>query len=157
MEKARFAYVTYICTSPGKVWNALLDAEVVRQYWGGHQNVSDWKPGSSWAHKDYDDPAKVDIVGKVVESTPPRRLVLTWAFPADVAKEPAHSRVSFDLEPFNDTTRLTVTHDQLEPGSAMLHGITQGWPLVLSSLKTLLETGMPMPMMTRRWEGPPER
>src|SRR5262245_7677931 len=79
MEKARFAYVTYICTSPGKVWNALLDSEVVRQYWGRHQNVSDWKPGSSWEHQDYDDPSKVDIVGKVVENAPPRKLVLTWA------------------------------------------------------------------------------
>ena len=156
MEKARFAYVTYICTAPGKVWNALLDSEVVRQYWGRHQNVSDWKPGSSWAHQDYDDPAKVDIVGKVVENSPPRRLVLTWALPADAADESTHSRVTIELEPFNDTTRMTVIHDQLEPGSAMLHGITQGWPLVLSSLKTLLETGMPMPMMSRRWEGPPE-
>ncbi len=88
-------------------------------------------------------------VGKVVESVPPRRLVLTWAAPADVANEAKHSRVTFEIEPFMDAVRLTVTHDELD--SETLRAISQGWPGVLSSLKTLLETGRPMAMSLRRW------
>lgn len=155
MDKPKFVYVTYISTTPEKLWNALMDGEMTKQYWGRHRNVSDWKVGSTWKHEDYDDAGIVDIVGKVVESVPPRRLVLTWAFPADAAKEAKHSRVTFEIEPFLDAVRLTVTHDEIEPDSEMFRGITQGWPAVLSSLKTLLETGQPMPMTTRRWGGPP--
>lgn len=155
MDRPEFVYVTYISTTPEKLWSALMDSEMTKRYWGYHRNVSDWEVGSTWSHQDYDDESIVDIVGKVVESTPPRRLVLTWASPADEANEAKHSRVTFEIEPFLDAVRLTVTHDELEPGSEMLHGITQGWPAVLSSLKTLLETGRPMPMTTRRWGGPP--
>ena len=64
--------------------------------------------------------------------------------------------MTFEIDPFLDTVRLTVTHDELEPDSDMLRGITFGWPAVLSSLKTLLETGKPIPSSTKRWEGPPE-
>jgi uncharacterized protein YndB with AHSA1/START domain len=87
----------------------------------------------------------VALVGKVVEFSPPRRLVLTWAAPADAANEGKHSRVTFDIEPLSDTVRLTITHDQLEPGSEMERSIAEGWPKVLSNLKTLLETGRPLP------------
>lgn len=156
MSKAKYVYVTYILTTPEKVWDALMDNEMVKQYWGRHRNVSDWKVGSRWEHQDYQDPGVVDLVGRVLESTPSRRLVLTWALPADADNTVKTSRVMFDIEPFMDAVRLTVTHDGLEPDSAMLHGITQGWPAVLSSLKTLLETGKPMPMTTKRWEGPPK-
>jgi uncharacterized protein YndB with AHSA1/START domain len=148
--------VTYIQSTPDKVWNALIDPKMTKQYWVNHRNASDWKPGSAWSHQDHDNASLVDIVGTVVESTPPTRLVVTWAFPAE-AKDPAKvSRVTYTIEPFKDAVRLTVTHDELEPDSPMLHGITSGWPLVLSGLKTLLETGKPMPMTTYRWEGPPK-
>ena len=153
MNKPKFVYVTYINTTPEKLWNALVDGEMTKQYWWRHRNASDWKPGSAWRHEDYDDAAKVDIVGKVVESAPPRRLVLTWAFPADAQNEAKHTRVTFELEPFMGAVRLTVIHDELEPDSAMLHGITEGWPKVLASLKTLLETGKPMAMSTQRQAG----
>jgi uncharacterized protein YndB with AHSA1/START domain len=155
MDKPKFVYVTYIATTPDKLWNALMDSEMTKQYWGRARNVSDWKVGSTWQHQDYDDPGMIKIAGTVVESNPPRRLVLTWASPADTANEAKHSRVTFEIEPFMDAVRLTVTHEELEPGSEMLHGITQGWPAILSSLKTLLETGEPMQMTTRRWGGPP--
>ena len=155
MNRPTFVYVTYISTTPEKLWNALMDPELTKQYWARHRNVSDWKASSAWTHQDYDDAGIVDIVGKVVESTAPKRLVLTWAFPADAGKEAKHSRVTFEIEPFMGVVRLTVTHDELEPDSEMLRGITQGWPAVLSSLKTLLETGKPMTMTTRRsgWHG----
>ncbi|HRC86852.1 MAG TPA: SRPBCC domain-containing protein, partial [Thermoanaerobaculia bacterium] len=84
------------------------------------------------------------IVGEVMESVPPRRLVVSWAPPADAADRARHSRVAFDLEPVGDMVRLTVTHDELEAGSEMLRSISNGWPRVLSSLKSLLETGRPL-------------
>ena len=84
------------------------------------------------------------MVGKVVEITPPSRLVLTWARPRDADDASKHSRVSFDIEPMGDTVvRLTVTHEDLDP--QMLTGISGGWPRVLSNLKTLLETGHALP------------
>ncbi|HEY6104245.1 MAG TPA: SRPBCC domain-containing protein [bacterium] len=78
---------------------------------------------------------------------PPRRLVLTWAFPADEAREEKRTRVTFEVEPLGEVVRLTVTHGHLEPDSDMLRRITAGWPKVLSSLKTLLELGRPLPAL----------
>jgi uncharacterized protein YndB with AHSA1/START domain len=155
MAKPSFVYVTYISTTPEQFWNALLDGEMTRQYWGLARNVSDWKVGSPWQHQDYEDPAMVKVVGKVVESVPPRRRVHTWASPADAADEAKHSRVTFEIEPFMQSVRLTVTHSELEPDSDMFRGITHGWPAILSSLKALLETSRPLPMTTRRWGGRP--
>ena len=116
------------------------------QYWQ-HENVSDWKPGSRWEHRRSDENRTLDLVGKVIESSAPLRLVITWAFPADEEHEEKHSRVTFEIEPIRGVARLTVTHDGLEPNSEMLRGITEGWPIVLSSLKTLLETGRPLPKL----------
>ncbi len=146
MDKARYLYVIYIASTPEKVWNALMDSGLTRQYWQ-HENVSDWKKGSPWEHRRSDGSGKVDLVGKVLENKPPRRLVISWAFPQDSERDDAHSRVTFDIEPFKGTTRLTVTHDQLEPGSDMEEGITDGWPKVLSSLKSLLESEKALPKL----------
>ncbi len=148
MTKPSYLYVTYIATTPAKLWQALTDTDLTRQYWvdpnGGtaRMNVSDWKPGSTWQHQRADGSGVADIVGKVVETSPPRRLVLTWARPDEAQDEPKHSRVSFDIEPYGDgLVRLTVTHDGLEPDPKMLEGISGGWPKILSNLKTFLETG----------------
>ncbi len=143
MDKAKFVYVTYISTTPEKLWDALTNPEMTRQYWGNHRNASDWQPGSPWRHEDYSDSQLVDIVGKVLESDPPHRLVLSWASPK-FADDPAKvSRVALEIAPAQDAVRLTVTHDELEPDSPMLNGISFGWPAVLSSLKSFLETGKP--------------
>ena len=141
-NKSQFVYVTYISSSAEKVWNALMDPEMTRKYWG-HLNVSDWKVGSGWKHEDAST-GQIRLVGKVVESTPPRRLVITWAFPADAQNPEKNTRVTFDIEPAGKAVRLKVTHDELEPGSEMERGITRGWPVVLSNLKTLLETNQAM-------------
>ncbi len=146
MDKPQFVYVTYISTSPEKLWNALLDPKLTTKYWQ-HENVSDWKPGSRWEHRASGKDGTLKLVGKVLESSPPRRLVLTWASPADEAREEKHSRVTFEIEPIGEIVRLTVTHDRLEPGSEMLEAIKKGWPKVLSSLKTLLEVGRPLPRL----------
>jgi uncharacterized protein YndB with AHSA1/START domain len=146
MDKPQFVYVMYVATTPEKLWNALIDAKVTAQYWQ-HENISDWKPGSRWEHRESNKERKLKLIGKVIEFSPPRRLVITWADPADEKREEKHSRVTFDIEPMRDVVRLTVTHDLLEPGSDMLKGISEGWPKVLSSMKSLLEAGRPLPKL----------
>jgi uncharacterized protein YndB with AHSA1/START domain len=94
-----------------------------------------------WQHVRANETRSVELVGEVVESTPPSRLVITWAAASQADNPDAYSRVTFDIVPYQDMVRLTVTHDELEPGSGMDTGIRQGWPIVLSSLKSLLETG----------------
>lgn len=139
-EKTSFVYVTYIRSTPEKVFEALTKPEITRRYWG-HENVSDWTPGSTWEHLRVTEQRTVELVGKVVEIAPPTRLVITWANASQAADPASYSRVSFDILEYEAMVRLTVTHDELEAGSGMAKGIQQGWPAVLSSLKSLLETG----------------
>ncbi|HEU5470418.1 MAG TPA: metalloregulator ArsR/SmtB family transcription factor, partial [Actinophytocola sp.] len=110
-DKPNFVYVTYIESTPERVWQALTDADLTAQYWG-HSNVSDWRPGSRWEHRRLDGSGIADVVGTVVESVPPARLVTTWSVPdREGVDEP--SRVTFDLEPHGPIVRLTVTHENL--------------------------------------------
>jgi uncharacterized protein YndB with AHSA1/START domain len=153
---ASFVYISYIQSSRQRVWQALTDAKMVREYWSRHRNVSDWKPGSTWEHQDYDDASIVDIAGKVIEAIQPSRLVLTWSLPNEIYDPAKVSRVAFDIESYMDAIRLTVTHSALEAGSEMFKGVSAGWPLVISGMKTLLESGSPMPMTRKRMTGPPK-
>lgn len=139
-EKTSFVYVTYIRSTPEKVFEAITRPEIARRYWG-HENVSDWKPGSDWQHVRANEQRTIELVGKVVEIAAPTRLVMTWANASQAADPASYSRVCFDIVPYENMVRLTVTHDELEAGSGMAKGISQGWPAVLSSLKSLLETG----------------
>jgi uncharacterized protein YndB with AHSA1/START domain len=139
-ETTSFVYVTYILSTPEKVFEAITRPEVARRYWG-HENVSDWTPGSTWQHVRADDARTVELVGKVVEASPPTRLVITWANASQEADPEAYSRVTFDVVEYDEMVRLTVTHDELEAGSGMANGVSKGWPAVLSSLKSDLETG----------------
>ena len=147
-EKTSFVYVTYIRSTPEKVFEAIMKPEIARRYWG-HENVSDWKPGSAWQHVRANEQRTVNLVGKVVEVSPPTRMVITWASPDQAADPESYSRVTFDVVPYEGMVRLTVTHDELEAGSGMAKGITQGWPMVLSSLKSLLETGEGMDVFAK--------
>jgi uncharacterized protein YndB with AHSA1/START domain len=140
MTKAVFTYEIYIAATPETVWKALLDGEFTRQYWGG-ENISDWRPGSTWEHRRTDAARSVAIVGEVLEAVAPHRMVLTWADPGDRNNKARHSRVTFEIGSVAQMARLTVTHDQLEEGSDMQRNISRGWPRVLSGLKSLLETG----------------
>ncbi|WP_404405613.1 SRPBCC family protein [Pelagibacterium halotolerans] len=139
-ETTSFVYVTYIVSTPEKVFEAITKPEVAKRYWG-HENVSDWQPGSKWEHIRADDERTVQLVGDVVEVSPPHRLVITWANASQASDPAAYSRVTFDIDAYEDMVRLTVTHDELEAGSGMANGISKGWPIVLSSLKSFLETG----------------
>jgi uncharacterized protein YndB with AHSA1/START domain len=138
MDKNELVYVTFIRTTPEKLWAALTKPEFTRQYWGGGENDSDWKPGSKWQHLGDDAQRSVRVVGEVLESTPPKRLVLTWVNPADATDK---SRVTFELEELEDLVRLQVAHGDFKAGSDMGGNVSWGWPRVLSSLKSFLETG----------------
>lgn len=136
-----FVYVTYIESTPQKVWHALTDADATAAYWG-HANVSDWQEGSPWEHRRTDGSGVADVVGTVVESSPPTRLVTTWAAPDE---EPAGgpSKVTFDIRPHGGIVRLTATHENLAD-EAEREAAAGGWAAVLSNLKSYLETGSPL-------------
>jgi uncharacterized protein YndB with AHSA1/START domain len=139
-ETISFVYVTYIRSTPEKVFAAITKPEIARRYWG-HENVSDWNPGSKWEHVRANDERTVQLVGKVIEVSPPTRLVITWANASQASDPSAYSRVTFEIAEYEDMVRLTVSHDELVAGSGMAIGISKGWPVVLASLKSLLETG----------------
>lgn len=139
-ETTSFVYVTYIASTPQKVFDAIIRPEVAARYWG-HENVSDWKQGSGWQHIRANDQRTVELVGEVVEVSPPSRLVITWANASQASDPDAYSRVTFDIVEYDEMVRLTVSHDDLVVGSGMAKGVSQGWPAVLSSLKSFLETG----------------
>jgi uncharacterized protein YndB with AHSA1/START domain len=139
MDAEKFIYVTYIASTPAQVWRALTEGELTRQYWK-HTNESDWKPGSKWKHVADDGKGTVKLVGQVVEVVPNKRLVLTWGDVADAGNTAKHSRVAIEIERVGEMVRLTVTHDELKDAE-MAKKISNGWPRVLSSLKSFLETG----------------
>src|ERR1700760_2819872 len=141
-ERPSYVYVTYIESSPERAWQALTDADLTAQFWG-HSNVSDWKPGSSWEHVRVDGSGIADVAGTVIEAVPPRRLVLTFDAPGE---PPAGgpSQVTFDIEPYHEIIRLTVTHENLA-GQDALDAVSAGWPTVFANLKSLLETGHVLP------------
>ncbi len=139
-QTTSFVYVTYIRSTPAKVFEAITKPEIARRYWG-HENVSDWQPGSRWEHIRASEQRTLELVGEVVEVSPPKRLVMTWANASQADDPASYSRVSFDIAEYDTMVRLTVTHDDLEVGSGMHKGVSQGWPAVLCSLKSYLETG----------------
>ncbi|HEY4266507.1 MAG TPA: SRPBCC family protein [Micropepsaceae bacterium] len=143
MADDRFIYVTYIRTTQEKVWNALKEPEFTRQYFFGVTVESKWTPDSAWrmVHPD----GKVTDSGKVVEIDPPRRLVLSWRneFKPELTAE-GYSRATFELETQGDMVKLTVVHEIAKQGSKLIEAVSGGWPIILSSLKSLLETGKPL-------------
>jgi uncharacterized protein YndB with AHSA1/START domain/DNA-binding transcriptional ArsR family regulator len=136
MEKV---YEIYIKTTPERLWEAITDSELRRKYNFGVGVDTDWKPGSHYEGVHPMAPAAL-LEGENLEVDPPRRLVqsFTALWGEDVKRE-GSSRVTWEIEQVEDSCRLTVTHDQLREGAnSELYG---GWPMILSGLKTLLETG----------------
>jgi uncharacterized protein YndB with AHSA1/START domain len=144
MKKPKLVYQTYIRSTAKKTWDAITKPEFTRQYWAGLANVSDWKKDSKWEHVSKEN--EVWILGKVVESVPSKRLVVTWADPDDLKDK---SRVIFEIEPMEDLVCLTVTHDKFKDGSKMAGKVSWGWPRVLSSMKSFLETGKGLNVFAR--------
>ena len=136
MNTPELVYKMYIRSTPEKTWDAITKPEFTRQYWGGMANVSDWKKGSKWQHVTKENEAWV--TGEVEESIPHKRLVLSWADPDDLKDV---SRVTYEIELLEDSVCLTVIHDNFKADSDMAGKVSKGWPRVLSSLKSFLETG----------------
>jgi uncharacterized protein YndB with AHSA1/START domain len=137
----KYVYVTYIRTTPERLWSALTDAEFVKQYWFGMHQESDWKPGSSWKMIFPD--GRVADAGEILEVDPPRRLVIKWRneFRPEL-KEEGPSRCVYELEPTADgVVKLTITHTIDRPASKFIEAVSGGWPRIISNLKSLLETG----------------
>src|SRR3954466_9890554 len=147
-DKPNFVYVTYVQSTPDQVWQALTDADLTAQYWG-HSNVSDWQPGSSWEHVRTDGSGVSDVGGKVLSAEPPRRLVITFEDPPVEVQPAVPSTVTFDIEPWQDIVRLTVTQENLADEEAF-RAVSHGWPAVMANLKSLLETGHVLPQAP--WE-----
>jgi uncharacterized protein YndB with AHSA1/START domain/DNA-binding transcriptional ArsR family regulator len=141
-DRPSYVYVTYIESSPERVWEALTDPELTAQYWG-HSNVSDWQAGSPWEHLRTDGSGIADVTGTVLESTPPRRLTMTFDAPGDT-RPGGPSAVTFDIEPYYEIVRLTVTHQNVASQDD-LDAVSAGWPAVCANLKSLLETGHVLP------------
>jgi len=149
MANSRFVYVTYIRTTLEKLWRALIDPEFTRQYWVETWQESEWKPGASWKMMIPD--GRVANSGEIVEIDPPRRLVLKWRNECmpEVRAE-GYGRVTYELEKQGDSVKLTVINEVDKPESISIQKGSEGWPLILSSLKSLLETGESLEE-TRNW------
>jgi uncharacterized protein YndB with AHSA1/START domain/DNA-binding transcriptional ArsR family regulator len=161
MEKPSFVYTTYIQTTPERLWQALTEPAFTERYWAIRFD-SDWQPGSTmtWHTRGL---AIADPEQVVVESEPYRRLSYTWhtltpewAATLDLSEDvrdrlsaESRSRVTFEIEPLGEQVRLTVIHDDLDPGGTTRTLISRGWPRVLANLKTLLETGDTLPDLQR--------
>jgi uncharacterized protein YndB with AHSA1/START domain len=142
MKRPEFVYVTYIETTPERLWDALTSSEFTRRYWFNTEVRSDWKVGSPVALVMG---GTTTDVGEILDSDRPRLLSYTFRHVLDeeMRKEPP-SKVVFTLEPHGKIVKLTLTHEGFVEGGRMLDGISKGWPAILSSLKSLLESGTPL-------------
>jgi uncharacterized protein YndB with AHSA1/START domain len=160
MGDSEFVYTTYINTTPERLWRALTEPAFTRRSWAGAALESDWKVGSPVKWQDGPGEPFRDLGQVVLASEPYRRLSYRWHAPqpqhaellgwteeefAEAARERI-SKVTFEIEPIRSMVKLTVIHDDFEPGSRTLEAVSQGWPELLANLKTLLETGDTLPL-----------
>jgi uncharacterized protein YndB with AHSA1/START domain len=139
MRKPEFVYVTYIETTPEKLWEALTSSEFTKRYWWNTEVKSDWKVGSPFSLVMN---GTTTDVGEVLEFDRPRRLSYTFHHVlSEAARKERPTKVVFRLEPYGKLVKLTLTHEDFEVDSVILDGISKGWPAILSSLKSLLESG----------------
>jgi len=140
MTKPGFIYVTYIKTTPENLWNAITNPEFMKQYWFGMHCESDFKAGSPW--KLVFANGKVADAGEIIQSDPPKRLVIKWRNEwKPELKTEGYSRCTFEIELVNNVAKLTVTHSIEKEPSKLIEAVSGGWPKILSNLKSLLETG----------------
>jgi uncharacterized protein YndB with AHSA1/START domain len=140
MTKSTFVYVTYIRTTPEKLWSALTRLDFMKQYWFGCHCESQWTAGSSWKLISPD--GSIFDSGEIVEADPPRRLVIRWQHqnkPELKAEGP--SLCMMELELSGPAVKLSITHTIERDPSKLIAAVSAGWPKVLSNLKSLLETG----------------
>ena len=140
MARSTFVYVTYIRTTPQKLWSALTDGEFMKQYWFGMRAESGWTAGSPW--KLVSGEGEVWDAGEIVEAVPPRRLVIRWQHQKKPElKAEGASLCTMELEYAAGAVKLSITHTIERDASQVIAAVSGGWPKVLSNLKSLLETG----------------
>ena len=149
MEKSTFVYVTYIRTTPEKLWKKLTETGVAREFFWATALDAEWKVGAPWKIVGAD--GEVKDSGEIVEIDPPRRLVLKWRneFKPELKAE-GDSRMTYELEPKGEMVKLSVLHEMDMGQSKFIQQVSSGWPIILSSLKSLLETGESLEE-TRTW------
>ena len=149
MAESEFVYVTYIRTTAEKLWQALTEPEFTRKFWVDTVQECEWKLGASWTLRVPD--GRAADTGEVVEIDRPRKLVLTWQnhlFPEMEAE--GFSRMTYVLEAKGEVVKLTLTHTMDMKDSKTIKAVSNGWPHLLASLKSLLETGESLPG-TDKW------
>ena len=140
MARSTFVYVTYIRTTPEKLWSALTDAQFMKQYWFGVHGESQWKPGSPWKLVSRD--GQILDSGEIVEAEPPRRLVIRWQHQnKPELKAEGDSLCTIELERSGTAAKLSITHSIERDPSKFIAAVSGGWPKIISNLKSLLETG----------------
>jgi len=146
MAKSTFLYVSYIRTTPEKLWSALTDdVEFMKRYWFGTYCESAWTPGASWKMVSPD--GVVTDAGEIVESQPPKRLVIRWRHQRrPELKAEGDSLCTMELEPSGSAVKLTITHSIEHEPSQLIAAVSGGWPKIISNLKSLLETGSALPV-----------
>jgi len=142
MSKPEFVYVIYIETTPDQLWKALTDGDFTERYWFGVRLRSDWTIGSTFqmVHGD----GTISDAGQVVAYDPPKRLAYTFVNLSDEYRDDRPALATFELEPHGRLVKLTLTHAGFAAGGKMLPAVSRGWPAILSSLKSMLETGQPL-------------
>ena len=140
MSKSSFIYVTYIHTIPEKLWEALTDSKFVRKYWFDATIECSWKKGSPWKML-FPDGCVADM-GEIVEIEPPRRVVIRWQNEWKLEfKAEGPTRCTIELRPVDHAVKLTITHEIDRPESEFIKALSTAWPITISNLKSLLETG----------------
>ena len=139
-ERSQFVYVTFIRTTPTRVWKALTDPEFIRQYWFGTTADCSWRKGAPWKLVRPD--GSTSDAGEILEIDPPRRMVIRWqnAWKPELAAE-GPSVCTIELEPLGGAVKLTITHTIERTPSQFIEAVSGGWPKVISNLKSLLESG----------------
>src|ERR1044071_1734042 len=141
MGRSTFVYVTYIRTTPERLWSALTtDVEFMKQYWFGYHCQSEWRPGASWKMLGSD--GTVWDSGEILEAQPPRRLVIRWQHQhTPELKAEGDSRCTLELEPAGTAVKLSIVHTIEREPSKLIEAVSGGWPKIISNLTSLLETG----------------
>lgn len=147
LGQSRFVYVTYIKTTHDKLWEALTSREFMAQYWLGNQPEAEWRVGGKW--KIVRPNGEPTDSGEILEFEPKKRIVIKWLNEwSEDLKAEGYSICAMEVEPAGkpgeESMKLTVTHTMERQDSKLIGAVGGGWPLILSNLKSVLETGMPL-------------
>lgn len=139
-DESAFVYVTFIRTTPERLWSALTSADFMKEYWFGVHFKAEWKVGAEWQLLFPD--GRIADTGEILELEPLKRLVLKWRneFRPELKAE-GYARCVIELERVSDAVKLTITHTMDRADSKFIEAVSGGWPRILSNLKSLLETG----------------